>query len=69
MKLKNALIVSAGLLLILVVTLAAFGLPIVESVKLIFSGAFGNTLGLTRTAVKATPLLLTGLGMVVAWRA
>jgi len=68
-KLKNALIVSAGLLLILVVTLAAFGLPIVESAKLIFSGAFGNTLGLTRTAVKATPLLLTGLGMVVAWRA
>lgn len=55
--------------LILVITLALAGLPIFSSTKLIFEGAFGNVIGLSRTSVKATPLLLTGLGMVIAWRA
>ena len=32
-------------------------------------GAFGDKFAISRTAVKATPLLFTGLGMVVAWRA
>ncbi|AIE87641.1 ABC transporter, permease protein [Fimbriimonas ginsengisoli Gsoil 348] len=32
-------------------------------------GAFGDKFGWSRTAVKSIPLLLTGLGMVVAWRA
>jgi ABC-type uncharacterized transport system permease subunit len=57
------------MVLILVLTLALAGLPVFSSLKLIFDGAFGNTFGLTRTAIKATPLLLLGLGMVVAWRA
>ncbi len=55
--------------LILVLTLALAGFPVFPSLKLILDGAFGNTLGLTRSAIKATPLLLLGLGMVVAWRA
>jgi len=56
------------LLLILVVTLALFRLPVVDSLKLLFAGSFGDQYGWSRTAVKSTPLLLTGLGMVVAWR-
>jgi general nucleoside transport system permease protein len=58
-----------GLALILVLTLSVFGLPVVESLRLLFAGAFGDRFAIARTAVKATPLVLTGLGMVVAWRA
>ncbi len=46
-----------------------FGLPVLESLRLMMQGAFGDQFGWSRTAVKTTPLLLTGLGMVVAWRA
>lgn len=49
-------------------TLAAFGLPVVASLKLLAVGAVGDKFGLSRTAIKTTPLLLAGLGMVVAWR-
>lgn len=61
-------IILLGLPGILILTLFLFGLPIVESLKLIIQGAFGDQFGWSRTAVKTTPLLLTGLGMVVAWR-
>lgn len=60
---------ALGLFLILVLTLAAFQLPLVESLRLVAQGAFGSEVGLARTVVKATPLLLAGLGIVVAWRA
>ncbi len=39
-----------------------------ESARLLFVGAFGSELGLTRTLVKWIPLVLTGLGIVIAWR-
>jgi len=58
-----------GLITVLVLTLLVFRLPVVESLKLLIAGSFGDKFALSRTAVKATPLLLTGLGMVVAWRA
>jgi simple sugar transport system permease protein len=54
---------------VLIGTLAAFGLPVGPSLELIGQGAFGDKFGIARSAVKATPLLLTGLGIVVAWRA
>lgn len=53
----------------LILTLAIFGLPIFPSLKLIGEGAFGDAAGWSRTVVKTTPLLLCGVGMVVAWRA
>lgn len=34
-----------------------------------FGGAFGDLSGLTQSVVKATPLLLVGLGIVIAFRA
>ncbi len=65
---QGALVVF-GLVAVLVGTLLAFGLPVGPSLELIGQGAFGDKFGIARTAVKATPLLLTGLGIVVAWRA
>ena len=53
----------------LIGTLLIFRLPLGPSIHAIVEGAFGDKFGLSRTAVKMTPLLLTGLGMVVAWRA
>lgn len=64
-----ALGVAGGLLLVLVLTLAAFRLPVGESLSLMVQGAFGDKFGIARTLVKTSPLLLTALGMVVAWRA
>lgn len=57
-----------GLALVLVLTLLVFGLPVIDSLRLITQGAFGDKFAVSRTLVKATPMLLCGLGMVVAWR-
>ena len=57
-----ALLIGAIMLLVLKVNpLTAYG-ALVE-------GAFGNVSGLTQTLVKATPLLLVGLGICIAFRA
>ena len=39
-----------------------------EAYGALLSGAFGDVSGLTQTLVKATPLLLVGLGVVIAFR-
>lgn len=52
----------------LALTLVVFRLPLGESLRLIVQGAFGDKFGIARTVVKSIPLLLTGLGVVVAWR-
>ena len=62
------IIMVLGLGLVLVLTLLVFRLPVLESLKMLTSGAFGDKFAVSRTLVKSTPLLLTGLGMVVAWR-
>jgi len=59
---------AAGLLLVLLATLLIFHIPILPSLDLMVQGAFGDKFGWSRTAVKTVPLILTGLGMVVAWR-
>lgn len=40
-----------------------------EAYQALIGGAFGSLAGLTQSAVKATPLLLVGLGIVIAFRA
>jgi general nucleoside transport system permease protein len=40
-----------------------------EAYAAIFSGAFGSLAGFTQSLVKATPLLLVGLGICIAFRA
>jgi simple sugar transport system permease protein len=58
----GALLVGAGILLLLEANpLAAY--------TAMFSGAFANKNGLADTLVKAIPLLLVGLGIVIAFRA
>ena len=60
--------VLLGLLLTLALTLLAFGLPVLESLGHLWEGALGDKFAIHRTLVKACPLMLAGLGMVVAWR-
>ncbi len=57
-----ALIISAFFLLLLQAN------P-VEAYAAMLRGALGTTFGLTQTLVKATPLLLVGLGICIAFRA
>lgn len=61
--------VIGGLALIVVLTLSVFGLPVGPSLARIFEGGLGSEAGIGRTFAKATPLILTALGTVVAWRA
>lgn len=39
-----------------------------HSLALLVNGAFGNELAITRTLVKTTPLAITAMGIVVAWK-
>jgi len=59
---------AVGLVALLALTLAVLTPHPVESMRLIFAGAFGDKFGVTRTLVKWIPLVLTGLGVVIAWR-
>ena len=58
----GALLVGAFILLLL-------GANPFEAYQAMFTGAFANKNGLADTLVKATPLLLVGLGIVIAFRA
>jgi simple sugar transport system permease protein len=68
-RLVQAALVGLGLLVVVVVTLWSFGLPVGPSLADLWQGAFGDRFGLARTLVRATPLVLCALGIVVAWRA
>jgi len=63
------LLAVVGALLVGAVILALLGANPVEAYKAMFYGAFANKNGLADTLVKATPLLLVGLGIVIAFRA
>lgn len=63
------MLVAVGLVAVLVLTLLLFGLEIAPSLGYLAQGAFGDVNGVSRTLVKTTPLLLTALGIAVAWRA
>jgi simple sugar transport system permease protein len=45
------------------------GAPAVEAYALLFDGAFGSRFAVTETLTRATPLILTGLAVAVAFRA
>src|SRR5512133_1806970 len=57
-----ALLIGAIMLLILKVN------PLTAYAQMV-NGAFGSVTGITQTLVKATPLLLVGLGICIAFRA
>ena len=50
------------------VLILALGANPIEAYRVLVQGAFGNVSGLTQTLVKATPLLLLGLGITIAFR-
>ena len=50
------------------VMLAALGANPLEAYGAMLQGAFGDKSGITQTLVKATPLLLVGLGVCIAFR-
>lgn len=58
-----------GMVAALTLTLAVLSPHPLESMRLLAAGAFGDKFGITRTLVKWIPLVLAGLGVVVAWRA
>jgi simple sugar transport system permease protein len=51
------------------VMLAVQGVPVLEAYAQVVQGAFGSVRGLQSTATGATPLILIGLGVVLAYRA
>ncbi len=55
-------------LLIGAVLLLFFKVNPLEAYQSLFLGAFGDKTGITQTLVKATPLLLVGLGVAIAFR-
>ncbi|MGF1622955.1 MAG: ABC transporter permease [Rhodomicrobiaceae bacterium] len=58
----------AALVLALAI-LSATGAPIGSAVQLLVTGAAGSVFALTETLTRATPLILTGLAVAVAFRA
>jgi simple sugar transport system permease protein len=62
LALLAALLVGAAILVIL-------GVNPLEAYYTMFAGAFGSVSGITQSLVKATPLLLVGLGICIAFRA
>ena len=62
-------IAALGAFVVGAVMIWLLGASPVEGFKALFSGAFGGRAELADTAVKATPLLLVGAGICVAFRA
>lgn len=63
------LLLPVGLVAILALTILAFGLPLGESMSLLFEGAFADKFGIHRTILKSLPLIMVALGTIVAWKA
>ncbi len=64
----------AGFLALLCLTFLVLRIPPLEALHSLWTGAFGDRQGghlaaLSNTVIEMTPLVLTGLGVVVAWRA
>ncbi|MBC8130277.1 MAG: ABC transporter permease [Rhizobiaceae bacterium] len=51
------------------ILIAIAGAPVLEAYRRILIGAFGSRLSITETLTRATPLILTGLAVAVAFRA
>ncbi|HZT43144.1 MAG TPA: ABC transporter permease [Chthonomonadaceae bacterium] len=72
--LARGLAAACGLVALLALTFLALGIAPVSGLSALWVGAFGDAQSghlypLSETLVKTSPLLLTGLSVVVAWRA
>lgn len=61
-----AMIPAIGLILLLI---ASAGVDPIAALRVVFEAAFGSASGLGVTAIKFTPLLITGLGVAIGIRA
>lgn len=68
-RLALPLVAVAAALLVGAMMLAVLDADPIRAYRALFEGAFGSTAGITQTLVKATPLLLVGLGICIAFRA
>lgn len=62
------MIAVAGALGVGALLLAMLGVDPLQAYGALFNGALGNVSGITQTLTKATPLLLVGLGICIAFR-
>lgn len=69
MRAALPLVAVAAALFIGALMLVVLNADPVRAYRALFEGAFGSTSGITQTLVKATPLLLVGLGICIAFRA
>jgi simple sugar transport system permease protein len=60
---------SLAALMLALATLSVTGAPLGQAVILLISGAAGSVFAITETLTRATPLILTGLAVAVAFRA
>ncbi len=67
--LATPLIAIIAALSIAGILIAIAGAPVIEAYWGILKGAFGSRLSVTETLTRATPLILTGLAVAVAFRA
>jgi len=68
----NTLLPASGMVIALIIgalMLMLLKVNPISAYSALFGGAFGSISGLTQTIVKATPLLLVGLGICIAFRA
>lgn len=66
---STPLIAVASALALAGILIAIAGAPVLEAYWRILQGAFGSRLAATETLTRATPLILTGLAVAVAFRA
>lgn len=66
---KQFLITSAVILLLVVASLLIVGVPVGEGFRLLYEGAVGDKIAISRSLVRATPVMLTGVGITIAWKA
>ena len=66
---KQFAVTALFLAVVIAASFIIFGIPLGEGSKLLFEGAFGDKVAISQSLVRATPVLLTAIGITVAWRA
>lgn len=66
---KQFAITATCLIAVILLSFLLFGVPIGEGSKLLLEGAFGDSVAVSQSLVRATPILLTAIGITIAWRA
>lgn len=66
---KQFLLTAAFIVVVILISFLIFNVPIGEGAKLLVEGAFGDKVAISQSLVRATPVLLTAIGITIAWRA